>query len=215
MSKLTTVNPDGQVVTNSKFTLEHAKKAYQSRNIQVLYPPAIEEVRFSGFTGEGIVSVGSFHPNKRQLFQLQMAKKFPSADFRIIGSLASKSYYQSCQEYIHNNELDNVTLLTDIPSQQLYNELKHSRVFLHTMKNERFGIAPVEAINYGCIPVVHNSGGQREVVHDSTFRFNSKLECEAILSEVLSGRSPSESKTRTHLKRFTEAKFISTLSTYI
>jgi len=215
MSALTTVKPDGQVFTNSKFTLEHTQKAYHAPKARVLYPPALESVRFSGFTGEGVVSVGSFHPNKRQLLQLRMAKQFPDTEFRIIGSLASESYYETCREYVADNGLENVTLLTDVSDQRLRDELQRSRIFLHTMKNERFGIAPVEGINHGCVPVVHNSGGQREVVPDSDFRFDNPSECEALLGEVLSGRSPSEPRMRTHLRQFTEANFRSTLSEHI
>jgi glycosyltransferase involved in cell wall biosynthesis len=215
MSALTTVKPDGQVFVNSKFTQEHTQKAYHSPDARVLYPPAIESVLFSGFTGEGVVSVGSFHPNKRQLLQLRMAKRFPDTNFRIIGSLASESYYETCQEYVAENGLNNVTLLADVSDQRLCDELQRSRVFLHTMENERFGIAPVEGINHGCVPVVHNSGAQREIVSNSEFRFDNPLDCEDILDDVLSGKSPSASRMRTHLDQFTEAKFHSKLSNYI
>ena len=215
MSTLTTAKPEGHVFANSKFTLEHTQEAYHSPDAEVLYPPALESVRLSGFTGEGVVSVGSFHPNKRQLFQLRMAKRFPDTEFRIIGSIASESYYETCQDYVADNGLDNVTLLTDVSDQRLRNELQRSRVFLHTMMNERFGIAPVEGINQGCVPVVHNSGGQREVVPDSAFRFDNPSDCKLILNNVLSGKSPSEKKIRTHLEQFTGANFRSTLLKFV
>ena len=215
MSALTNAKPDGHVFANSKFTLEHTQEAYHSPDSEVLYPPALESVCFSGFTGEGVVSVGSFHPNKRQLLQLRMAKQFPDTEFRIIGSMASESYYDTCQDYVVDNRLDNVTLLPDVSDQRLHSELRRSRVFLHTMENERFGIAPVEGINHGCVPVVHNSGGQREVVPDSEYRFNNLLECKAILDDVLAGKSPPKEKMRTHIKQFTEANFQLTISEYI
>jgi len=215
MSALTNAKPDGHVFANSKFTLEHTQEAYHSPDSEVLYPPALESVCFSGFTGEGVVSVGSFHPNKRQLLQLRIANRFPDTEFRIIGSMASEPYYETCQEYVADNELDNVTLLTDVSDQRLRNELQRSRVFLHTMENERFGIAPVEGINRGCVPVVHNSGGQREVVPNSDFRFENPSDCKAILNEVLSGKSPSKEKMRANLEQFTEANFRSTLSKYV
>ena len=215
MSALTTAKPDGQVFANSKFTLEHTQKAYHSPDARVLYPPALESVRLTEFTGEGVVSVGSFHPNKDQLLQLRMAKRFPDTEFRILGSMASESYYETCREYVAENGLENVTLLTDVSDQRLRDILQRSRIFLHTMENERFGIATVEGINHGCIPVVHNSGGQREVIPNSDFRFDNPSDCEVILGEVLSGRSPSEQRMRTHLQQFTEANFRSTLSEWI
>ncbi|MDB9253341.1 glycosyltransferase [Halorubrum ezzemoulense] len=215
MSTLTATKLNGHVLANSKFTLEHTQEAYDSLDAQVLYPPALESVRLREFSGEGIVSVGSFNQNKRQLLQLQMAKHFPDTEFRIIGSIASEPYYASCRKYVAENELDNVTLLPDVSDQRLRDELQRSRIFLHTMKNERFGIAPVEGINHGCVPVVHNSGGQSEVVPDSDFRFDNPSECKAILADVLSGKSPSKKTMRTHLKQFTESNFRSGLSKYI
>ena len=215
ISALTTAKPDGHVFANSEFTLKHTRKAYHSPDAQVLYPPALESVRLSKFSGEGVVSVGSFHPNKRQLLQLRMAKRLPDTEFRIIGSTASESYYETCREYVSEHGLNNVTLLTDVPDQRLHDELQRSRIFLHTMENERFGIAPLEGINRGCVPVVHNSGGQREVVPNSEYRFDNPADCEAILNDILSGKSPSTEEMRAHLKQFTEANFRSALSEYI
>jgi len=42
------------------------------------------------------------------------------------------------------------------------------------MENEPFGITTVQAIASGCIPVVHNSGGQKEIVPLEKLRFNDK-----------------------------------------
>jgi glycogen synthase len=83
------------------------------------------------------------------------------------------------------------------------------------MENERFGIATVEALNHGCVPVVHNSGGQREVVSNSDFRFDTPDECQNLLEITLSGQAPSESETREHLEQFTEEKFRNVLSEVI
>ncbi|OYR54181.1 glycosyltransferase [Halorubrum halodurans] len=212
LSSLTPAQPDGHVFTNSSFTLNYTEKAWDLIEPQVLYPPALESVMLREFTGEGVVSVGSFHPNKRQMFQLQIAKQFPNTKFRIIGSLASESYYKKCREYVADNGLDNVSLLTDISDQRLRDELHRSRVFIHTMENEHFGIAPAEGMNHGCIPVVHNSGGLREVVPDPEFRFNSMSECKAILDDVLSGSCPPIRSIKTHLEQFTEENFKITLS---
>jgi glycogen synthase len=47
---------------------------------------------------------------------------------------------------------------------------------MHNLRNEPFGISTVEAIAAGCVPIVHNSGGQREIVPFDDLRFNDKIE---------------------------------------
>ena len=58
---------------------------------------------------------------------------------------------------------------------------------------EHFGITPIEAASFGCIPVVYGAGGPREVVRvlgcDTTF--STVDECAAIVSDLL--RDPSAS----------------------
>jgi glycosyltransferase involved in cell wall biosynthesis len=62
--------------------------------------------------------------------------------------------------------------------------LQNSKIFLHSMQNEPFGISTVEALNAGCIPVTHDSGGQQEIVLDSRFRYTSQSECVDIINLV-------------------------------
>ena len=51
-----------------------------------------------------------------------------------------------------------------------------SQFFLHTMREEPFGISTVEAILNGCIPVVHNSGGSAEIVGNEQLVFDNNNE---------------------------------------
>lgn len=47
----------------------------------------------------------------------------------------------------------------DVSAQEVEQTLRRSRVFLHTMKHEHFGIAVVEAMAASLVVVAHNSGG--------------------------------------------------------
>ncbi len=49
--------------------------------------------------------------------------------------------------------------------------LLSSQFYMHNLRNEPFGISTVEAIAAGCIPLVHNSGGQKEIVPIELLRF--------------------------------------------
>jgi alpha-1,2-mannosyltransferase len=65
---------------------------------------------------------------------------------------------------------ERVKIITNAKRETLKQLLACSRVYLHSKKNEHFGISIVEAMSLGCIPVVHDSGGPKEFVPD-TFRF--------------------------------------------
>ena len=45
--------------------------------------------------------------------------------------------------------------------------------YVHCAENEHFGITIVEAMAAGCVPIVHDSGGPREIVIDKVgFRWH-------------------------------------------
>ena len=215
LSAIDETSIQGHVFANSEYTLRYIQDTYGVFDAEVLYPPCLESVKISEFNGEGVISVGSFHPNKRQLFQIQMAKEFPETTFRIVGSKASQSYFENCQKYIKNHDVSNIEIYADISDGKLQKLLNQSCIFLHSMENEKFGIATVEGINQGCVPLVHNSGGQREVVPDPSYRYTNRNECKKILDAVLSGKQPSVAETRQHLKQFTESQFRERLESLI
>jgi len=60
----------------------------------------------------------------------------------------------------------NYTLKTNLPSAELVETLQNSRVYVHLMEGEHFGIAPIEGLASGCVTLVHNSGGMKEFLPD-------------------------------------------------
>jgi len=70
------------------------------------------------------------------------------------------------------DSVQNITLLPNANFNQLKQVLCSSLIFLHTTIEEHFGLSTVEAVAAGCLPLVHNSGGQQEVVRFKEFRFN-------------------------------------------
>jgi len=60
---------------------------------------------------------------------------------------------------IENEGLDNVELLTNIPRDKLRELLGRAKYYLHPPFPEHFGIAVVEAMAAGCIPIVYRDGG--------------------------------------------------------
>jgi glycosyltransferase involved in cell wall biosynthesis len=79
------------------------------------------------------------------------------------------------------------------------------------MLYEDFGLTTCEAIAGGCIPVVVNSGGQKEIVTLDDLRFNSVEEATRIIKRIdAMPRSELEGlrkKLFDYVKQFDEANF--------
>ena len=118
------------------------------------------------------------------------------------------NYYKKCETLIANLGLSNVKLFPDA-SQLLRDEaLRSSRYFIHTLRNEPFGITTVQGIAAGCIPIVHDSGGQREVVPIEHLRFNSENEIPTIIRTLESQNNQSTiSKLQERIQLYSAANF--------
>ena len=68
--------------------------------------------------------------------------------------------------------------------------LGEARVYVHLMKEEPFGITVVEAMSAFCVPIVHDSGGPREIVGEVGFRWRNIEEVPGMIDEAMK-RSPS------------------------
>ena len=89
--------------------------------------------------------------------------------------------------------------------------LRGAAFFLHTMRDEPFGMSTVEAIAAGCIPVVHDSGGQREVVPLDHLRFRTVEEAVGIFEALLAQRPKALAETsrylQNHIRQFSRDTF--------
>ncbi|MDD4938193.1 MAG: glycosyltransferase [Candidatus Shapirobacteria bacterium] len=167
------------VFANSKFTQEWVKN-YWKRNSIILYPP----VPFIGINPKikkqnKICSVGRFFTlghSKKQEIMIQAFKKMVNNglknwELHLAGGLgdepSSLEYAQKIQKsasgypiYFHFNQ----------PRKFIENLYQSSKIYWHAagfgenesknpIKFEHFGIAPIEAISAGCIPIIYNGGG--------------------------------------------------------
>ncbi|MGC9106837.1 MAG: glycosyltransferase [Infirmifilum sp.] len=136
------------------------------RKTVVLHPPlAIEPIKLEEFfktlsNREPIVlTVSRYSREKKLELVIEVARKVPEAQFFIVGSLSDKRYYEELKELVERYGLNNVNLLFDIPFSELQRLRRKAKIYLHTMPYEHFGIAIIEAMSQGLIPIVHKSGG--------------------------------------------------------
>jgi len=150
---------DYTLLANSMFTADVIKKQWD-RDAEVIYPPCpqydfpIKEAREAN-----VCTLARFTPEKRYELILEVARSMPEVNFHLIGSVTPFMQYYLAK--LRKIATPNVHFHVAIPFQQKLEVLQNCRVLLHTMYGEHFGIALVEAMSAGIIPVCHNSGGAK------------------------------------------------------
>ncbi len=82
---------------------------------------------------KNIIWVGNIKDNKRPLYLIECAKKFPQLNFTMIGDGDMQS---AVEEEIKKHKLTNVKLTGRIPNSQVYEHMLNNDLFLMTSRNE-------------------------------------------------------------------------------
>ncbi len=158
---------DVLILTNSEFS-KNAIKKHVGKKALVVYPPVdVEEFLKAGDNppnkrDDRVVACGRFTPEKRYELIIEAAEHLSDVEFAIIGARSGKvspPYISKLRRIIEEKKLRNVKLLVDYPRSEQLRLYSTSKVFMHAMVGEHFGIAVVEGMAAGLIPVVHRSGG--------------------------------------------------------
>jgi len=167
------------IFLNSAHAAESAQ-AVLGRRLPVLYPPVALRRFWSDQDRprRGIVTWGRFAPDKRQMDVVAVARLLRDQGFeerfRLVGGTESfPAYARAIQGAIATQGLSNVSVVPNRPLAEVVEILRSTALYLHTTVNEPFGITTAEAMAAGCVPLVHDSGGQREIVPWAELRWNS------------------------------------------
>lgn len=174
------------IIVNSRFTKQVIDKEY-GLNSKILFPP-VKPIPCNSPKEHAILSVGRFEPAlnaKHQDILIEawrlLSPQLP--DWRLILAGASTS-----DDWLKNLQAKTVGLRIEFEINVSYDHLcqlyAKSTIYWHAAgyqvdetKNpeltEHFGISTVEAISALCIPLVIPYGGQREIIPDSSFYWES------------------------------------------
>jgi len=167
----------GTLLSVSDFTRGFVEKKWK-RDSKTVYPPCPVEA-FSEFGNVHprenlVVTIGRIVPEKRFHLFVELARIVPQTRFVAIGSLSDEasSYYARLKRIAP----ENFSFILS-PLRKVRNILGQAMAYVHCAENEHFGITIVEAMAAGCVPIVHDSGGPREIVTgDVGFRWNNLSE---------------------------------------
>jgi glycosyltransferase involved in cell wall biosynthesis len=136
-----------------------------------------------------VVTVGRAVPAKRLELFWKIASLCPDYEFAML--LTQDPGLMEYSERLSGGSPVNGKTIFNPPKSTYHKYLGEAKVYLHFMRGEHFGITIVEAMSASCVPVVHDSGGPREIVNEETgFRWQSVEEVPGMINEAMK-RSPS------------------------
>ena len=174
------------VIINSKFHQDIISKRLVNPHAIVLHPPVtLRQPRDWNQKQKTILAVGRFFRglhSKRQDILIDAFRSFskqaPDWKFVLAGGLSDEPSARDYSERLRQSaEGLPIEFRTNVSATELNELFSSSRFFWHAAgfevpkdqpeKMEHFGIATVEAMSAGCIPLVYRAGGQEEIIHDS------------------------------------------------
>lgn len=202
----------GRVLTNSRFTADRIAEVW-GVNAKVVYSP-VDVDSFappSGGPRRGIINVGRFSPEKRQHHAIYVASKVKvDTQLTLVGSSVTPDtviWLNKMKSFAHSTSA-RVRFFTNLSFDQLREELWKTKVLLHTFPDEDLGLAPLEGIAAGCVPVVPDAGGNVETVPIRELRFRSLDDAVTKVEEALRGDFDAYMpQLKEHLELFGEGRF--------
>jgi glycosyltransferase involved in cell wall biosynthesis len=200
------------VITNSNFS-KRAIEQYYGSTVKpiVIYPPVdtdkFQKIALSPNGRENMILVVSrFSPDKQLENTIQIGKILINeikidAKIILVGNIATEDhqYLEELKRLIREYNLDDKFIVkVDIAFEQLLELMRKSKVYLHPLAGEPFGISIVEAMSAGLIPVVPDEGGYTEFVPDY-YQFHTHQEAADLIGKILIASDNDMQAERTQL----------------
>ncbi|HUD44625.1 MAG TPA: glycosyltransferase family 4 protein [Patescibacteria group bacterium] len=172
-----------KIICNSLFTKEHIDRTFNKDSLVVF--PAAESVFEKGIKKENIIlSVGRFTASMNAKKQdvlidifIKFSKKMPEWKLILAGGIldSDKEFLNSLKKKVGDFPIELMPNVSRTELISLYNRSKiywHGAGFgenieKHPERTEHFGIATVEAMSAGCVPIIFAAGGQKEIVENN------------------------------------------------
>ena len=218
-------------LSNSAFTQEWTR-AWWGLETDVVHPPVdIDDSPLTEPRENTIISVGRFTSEGHGKKQLEMVETFARmeagfGDWRYIcaGAVGDAEADLTYLARVRSAATPGCDIRTNLTRAELTGALRRARLFWHTAgfgepererpeRLEHFGMSTVEAMAAGCVPIVHNSGGPREIIEDglSGFLWNSLDDLQTITRTIAGNdklRIHVSANARRRARLFSTEKFV-------
>ena len=212
------------IITNSEFTRNSIASLFNGGKdkAHIIRPPVDVEtfhnrvLLSSAFERQDtILVISRIHKHKKIENAIRLAKILKKINvvegMRIIGSMDythDLDYFLSLYEMVRNFDLEGyVTIDTNISFKELLSAMGNAKTYFHPMVGEHFGIAVVEAMAAGLVPIVPAVGGPAEFV-PSNYQFNTIEEAAEKVSSSLQVAEEERVRISNSVDRFSVINYI-------
>ena len=197
-------------IANSYYTKERLENEMKLDSL-VVYPPVpYHNIDLESRKEDTVISIGRVVPSKGFEALSHVGPKVRKAKFILMGSLGrnGREIVSSISDSFERAGIQqNFAYLGWISDNEKSSLLGTSKVIFHPSVEEPFGIAILEGMANGAIPIVHNSGGPREFV-PREWLFNSYDEAAEKIEIALKAWTPEVGKSMQEISsHFTEPNF--------
>jgi glycosyltransferase involved in cell wall biosynthesis len=200
------------VVTNSNFSKRAIEQHYGSTVKPVVIYPPVDTDKFHKIAlhSDGrenmILVVSRFSPDKQLENIIEIGKILINeikidAEIILVGNISTedRQYLEELKQLIRKYNLDDkVTARVGISFDQLLELMRKSKVYLHPLAGEPFGISIVEAMSAGLIPVVPDEGGYTEFVPEY-YQYHTHQQAADVIGKILIASDNNMQRERTQL----------------
>ena len=155
---------DSILITNSSFSRTVIRKVVGKDSI-VIYPPTElkDYIRnlYNNDREDSVIYIARFSPEKNNHIFIHLAKELPEYQFYLVGSAHGRGveYYNYCRRLADKLNVKNLKIMANVPHETKLKLLASCKVYVHLFPTEHFGIAPLEALASGLVPVVPKLSG--------------------------------------------------------
>jgi len=151
----------GLVLAISEYSKAHFDREWEVPTTLVY--PACNMIQPARSRNNVVVTAARGVPEKNLELFWEIARQCPNYEFVLLLTLDPR--FLEYSRVLQSTAPMNGRVIVN-PDREMYQEtLARSRIYLHVMRGEHFGITIVESMSAGCVPVVHDSGGPKEIVH--------------------------------------------------
>jgi len=152
-----------------------------------------------------VVTAARSVPEKNLELFWEVAKRFPTYEFVLL--LTRDPRFIEYSRALESAAPANGRVFVN-PNKEIYHEtLARSKIYLHLMRGEHFGITIVESMSAGCVPVVHDSGGPKEIVGGSGLRWQKEDDIPRLLAIADASYEAMSKLSMERAKAFSREKF--------
>ena len=206
------------VLTNSEFSRKAIFKTFGVDS--TIIPPPVDVDIFrnrclaSNVRDDSILIISRIHPSKKIENAIHLAKLLRRNNvgtcMNIVGNMPpdGTGYFNYLKGLVRNYGLEDfVRFEINVRFDRLLDLLCRSKVYVHPLPGEPFGISTVEAMSAGIIPVVPDIGGHTEFV-PTKYQFHTYREGVQAVAAALAAPSSERIKLSHSTQRYSATNYV-------